>query len=62
MKKLELNQMEIIQGEGWLSDACYAFGAASVVFEAGVMANLWNPLGQSAAVGMLVINAGCLFA
>lgn len=61
MKQLELNQMENLQGGGWFSDACQGFAVASVIYEAGAAALLWNPLGQTAFAGMLAINAICLF-
>lgn len=62
MKNLELNQMEQIDAGGWFGDFCQGFAAASIVYEVGVLTQIWNPVGQSALVGILAINGACLFA
>ena len=62
MKTLDLNQMEKIQGEGWFKDACWGFAAGAAIYEAGALANIWNPIGASAALGMALVGGACLFA
>lgn len=60
MKKLELYQIENISGGLNKSEFCKGFGAAQVVYTAGVLANLWNPIGWGGAVSCLLIDAYCL--
>lgn len=62
MKTLELNEMEEVQGGGWFSDACWAFGSVAAIWEVGALLNAWNPIGQAALVGFVVIGAACVIA
>ena len=59
MKKKEINSLEMIQGGGAIGSFCAGFGAVAVVYEAGVLANFWNPIGWGAAVAGVSIAAGC---
>ncbi len=61
MKVLEIEQMTIIQGNGYASDACKAFSAGSALFAASALANFWNPFGASVLTGMVVIGVACVF-
>ena len=62
MKTLSLNELELIQGGGFFSGFCRGVQAATVVYGAGIVANLWNPVGGGSAVALGVINAACIFA
>jgi len=62
MKELELNQMELIDGQGFWDGFCKGFAATAIVFEAGVLANIWNPVGQAGAIVMIGVAATCLVA
>ena len=61
MKKLSLENLEIIGGTNdTYSNFCAGFTAGAVVYGAGVLANLWNPIGQGGGAAILAIEASCL--
>lgn len=62
MKKLELNQMENIDGGGWFSNACTGIQFATAIYEAGAFLMIVTPFGAAAGAGLVVANVACLFA
>jgi hypothetical protein len=61
MKKLELNQIEIISGGINKAEFCKGFSAGSIVYGAGVLVNAWNPIGWGGTAAIIVVNAYCWF-
>lgn len=60
MKKMNIVEMESIKGGDRIDNFCQGFGAAAAVYEVGIIANLWNPVGWGAGVAAAVIGAGCV--
>ena len=62
MKKqvLTYSQMETLSGGLDKNGFCKGFGAAQVVYGAGVLLNAWNPIGWGGAAVALVIDGYCL--
>lgn len=58
MKKLTLRELESVSG-GSVSGFCAGFGVAAAAYQLGVWANIWNPIGQTAAIVAGVIGVGC---
>ena len=53
METLNFEQMEQVNGGSkFISVACDAITAGSVVYGFGVLANWWNPIGWVSAVGI----------
>lgn len=61
MKKIEISRMEVIEGGSFWGGFCDGVNAATAVYGAGVLANLWNPVGQTATVALAVVNVACIF-
>lgn len=59
MKKLTTMQIENINGGDGIDSFCAGFGAAAAVYEVAVWANIWNPVGTTAAAAGLVVLSGC---
>lgn len=59
MKALDYKETESINGGGFISSACNAFGLAAGVYGAGVIASIWNPVGATATIVGGVIGLGC---
>ncbi len=59
MKELTLNELQSLSGGGFVEGFCNGFGIVVAGHSLGVIANLWNPVGQTAAVAIGVIGAGC---
>ncbi|REH46353.1 hypothetical protein C7448_10823 [Tenacibaculum gallaicum] len=60
MRTIELNQMELIEGGDFWGSFCKGFAAGAVVYEAGVLANIWNPAGQAGLVALVSVSAACI--
>ena len=60
MKKIELDRLELIEGGKFIQGFCRGLNATSAIYTAGVYANLWNPVGQTAAVALAAANIACL--
>ncbi|GJH40359.1 hypothetical protein RCZ04_09090 [Capnocytophaga sp. HP1101] len=60
MKKLNLIEMESIKGGDKIDNFCDGFAAVAAVYEIGVLANLWNPVGWGATIAGAAIGAGCV--
>jgi hypothetical protein len=55
--KLSVTEMEnIMAGSGF----CTGFGAVAIGYEAGVLMNLWNPIGWGGQAALLVVSGYCL--
>lgn len=61
MRKLNLNQLEKIQGGGFWGGFCKGVHASTAVYGIGVVANLWNPIGGVGAVALAATNVACIF-
>lgn len=62
MKKLEINQMEEINGYGWWSGFCRGFGAFQAAYGLAIVGGLiTNPPGQAVLVTAAIIDAACVF-
>ena len=59
MRVLEINELEKINGEGFIGGLCIGIGTGSVVYGAGVLTNFWNPVGWVSAA-FLAADAACL--
>ena len=59
MEKLDVIQMEDVQGGDFWSDFCKVVGAGSIIYAVGVEAMWWNPVGWVSA-GFLGVDAACL--
>jgi hypothetical protein len=59
MKTLEIKQMTQIQGGDAVDEFCAGFGAVAAVYQVGVWANLWNPVGWVAGGAAAIIGTGC---
>jgi hypothetical protein len=59
MKKLTTMQIENINGGDGIDSFCASFATAAVVYQAAVWANIWNPVGQSAATAGAIIGGAC---
>lgn len=59
MKKIELYQMENLQGGDFIGGLCGGIGAASVVYAVGIATQWWNPVGWASAA-FLVTDAACV--
>ena len=58
VKTLSMDEMEkITAGSGF----CSNLAVYDVVYEAGCMANIWNPLGEGGSAILLGLNAYCAF-
>ena len=62
MRKIELIELERIEGGGFFSGFCRGVQASTDLYGAGVLGNLWNPPGAAAGVALLVVNGACVFA
>lgn len=62
MKALTYTEMEVISGEGFFNGFCRGVQAATVIYGAGLLANIWNPVGAGSTVGLLIVNGVCIFA
>jgi hypothetical protein len=60
MKILCENEIEALTGGSAVGNFCMGFGAVAAVYEAGVLANIWNPVGWTAAAVGGVITLGCV--
>ncbi|WP_114751136.1 hypothetical protein [Pleomorphovibrio marinus] len=60
MKALEINRLEEKSAGGFINGFCAGFGAAALVYGAGVAANFWNPVGWAGGIAGGVITAGCI--
>lgn len=61
VNQLDLNDMQNVQaGKLNKSEFCVGFGATAIVYEAGVLANIWNPIGWGGQVILLGASAYCL--
>ncbi|WP_353167660.1 hypothetical protein [Flavobacterium sp.] len=59
MKKLELNQIENINGGINKAEFCAGFGLVALGYEAGVVANFWNPIGWGGAASLVLVGIYC---
>ena len=59
MKKLDLSIMEVIDGGG-KAEFCKGFGVVAFGYEAGVLANFWNPIGWGGQAALLAVGGYCL--
>ena len=60
MQKLDLNSMSYLNGGDNITAACTGIATGSVVYEIGVLANWWNPIGWIGATALVVVNGACL--
>jgi hypothetical protein len=59
IKKLSIQDMEqVIAGKK--SDFCKGFAVVALGYEAGVLLNLWNPIGWGGQAALLVVSGYCL--
>lgn len=58
MKILSLDELSEIQG-GKIDAFCAGFGAVAAIYGAGLVVNLWNPVGWTAGAAAAVIGLGC---
>lgn len=61
MKELNDLELEIISGGAFSSGFCKGFAAAEIVYGAGVLLNVWNPVGWIGGTAALVVNGVCIF-
>ncbi|REG84727.1 hypothetical protein [Algoriphagus antarcticus] len=59
MKELNNLEMETISGGAFDSAFCKGVAAVDIAYGAGVLLNLWNPVGWVGAAGGLAVNAYC---
>lgn len=59
MKTLSEKKIEALNGGSAVGNFCMGFGAVAAVYEVGVLANIWNPVGWTAAAVGGVIGVGC---
>lgn len=60
MKKIE--NLENIEGGGYIQGACRGINEATAIYAVGLLGNLWNPIGQTGTVVLVVLNVACLAA
>ncbi|WP_335973225.1 hypothetical protein [Gaetbulibacter jejuensis] len=65
MKKLENEQMVIVEGGDFMEGFCYGVGTTTAIYSAGGaltamgVANLWNPVGWVILTGAVISVAAC---
>ena len=57
---LDINSMEAIKGGTAAKSFCAGFDVGAVVYEVGVLANWWNPVGWIGQAAIAVVGAGCV--
>ena len=59
--KLNIDQTSIISG-GWNNFRCFCsgFGASAAVYEVGVLANWWNPVGWVGQGVLVGVGIACV--
>jgi hypothetical protein len=59
MKELKSIELELFSAGGFIDGFCNGFGIVVATHSIGVVANLWNPVGQTTAIAIGVIGVGC---
>lgn len=59
MRELNFSELETISGGAFDSAFCKGVAAVDIVYGAGVLLNLWNPVGWVGAAGGLAVNTYC---
>ncbi len=59
MKELNEFQLETISGGDKVASFCTGFGVAVTVYGVGAVANLWNPIGLGATLGLAAVTIAC---
>jgi hypothetical protein len=63
MKKISLEESIQIQGGTFASGLCAGLTIGGGIYQAGIIANLWNPVGAIAGAAYVLATAGaCSYA
>lgn len=59
MKRIDLYTLEDLYAGDAVDAFCAGFGAVAAVYAGGLLLNLWNPIGATAATATAIIGIGC---